>query len=760
MTKHRPTTRAFINLTLLLVTTIVLLVFGFTDYLREKNSYYAELNRVIEQTTEELAASLALPIWNFQDDQAIKIIENAFLNKDISAVLVHDALSDRVVAGRMRIEGNAIAATDSIAGVADQIIAERPIVLADRVIGKITLQGTTRNIQTLAQKALQRIALTIATLNIVLYILLNIVLKRHIDAPLKLIENFAREISMQGSLTTTRPRDAFLLEMNSLRDSIVVMVERLQQQYDALAESQRKLRSTETRYRDLYENALAGIFRMSSSGQILTANAAFANILGYNAPEEAVRNVTSLKNQVFKDGTVYDLLMARLDETEQVSNYIISFKKTDGEERVGALGLRTIRETDDQQEYIDGILHDMTERFFAERKVREAHAFIQEILDSMPSVVIGVDNQTTITHCNKKAQNETGLDARRLLGMKLADALPRMIPHEPAIISALQERKTVLLTNQPHETDGATRLESILAFPVYSGELQGAVIRIDDVTDQAKMEELILQTEKMMSVGGLAAGMAHEINNPLAGILLGVQNIIRRFSPDMQSNRKLATETGCDLDCVSRYLDARGIRPLLYGIRDSGERAAKIVSNMLSFARQSQSHHMVTRLDDLMDKCIDLASTDYDLKKKYDFKQIRIIREYSPETPEILCSPQELEQVMLNLLKNAAYALNSAFEQKAPPQIIVRLRKEDDWAVIEVEDNGPGISDTHKRQIFEPFFTTKQPGDGTGLGLSVSYFIITRNHNGKIWLDTEFRSGARFCIQLPSAASSATPPAQ
>jgi PAS domain S-box-containing protein len=387
----------------------------------------------------------------------------------------------------------------------------------------------------------------------------------------------------------------------------------------------------------------------------------------------------------------------------------------------------------------------------AERKLREAHAFTQEILDSMPSVVIGIDEKGGITHCNKKAQEETGCTADELLGQALTDKLPRMKTQEATILSALQERKTITLTNQPHEEHGFSRLESILVFPVYSGELRGAVIRIDDVTDQARMEELILQTEKMMSVGGLAAGMAHEINNPLAGILLGVQNIIRRLEPEMAGNKKLAEQLDFDLQSMGQYLEARGIRNLLFGIKDSGERAARIVSNMLSFARQSQSHHMVTRLDQLMDKCIELASTDYDLKKKYDFKLISIERDYAPDTPEVVCSPQELEQVMLNLLKNAAYALNSDYASKSSPRITVRLRKEENSAHIEVEDNGPGINEKNKRQVFEPFFTTKQPGEGTGLGLSVSYFIITRNHNGNIWLDTEYRNGARFCITLPAA---------
>jgi PAS domain S-box-containing protein len=758
MSKFKPTTRAFINLTLLLVTTIVMLVFGITDYIREKNRYHDELNVLIEQTTKELAASLALPIWNFQDDQSQKIIENAFFNQDIATILVHDSLSDRIVAGRMRLPDGSIVPTDRITLSPELILSEAPIVLTDRQIGHISLQGTTRNLEALARKALVRITVTIATLNFTLFLLLNIILKRFIDAPLIRIEKFAREVSMQGTTSTTLAEDSFLSEINSLKQSIVVMVGRLQEQYDALAESQKKLSITETRYRDLYENALAGIFRMSPTGGILTANSALASILGYSSPEEVVSTISDIRNQVFTETALFDRLMARLDENDLVTNHRILFKKANGEERIGTLALRSIHDAEDQQKHIDGMLHDTTEHTMAERKLREAHAFTQEILDSMPSVVIGIDEKGGITHCNKKAQEETGCTADELLGQALTDKLPRMKTQEATILSALQERKTITLTNQPHEEHGVSRLESILVFPVYSGELRGAVIRIDDVTDQARMEELILQTEKMMSVGGLAAGMAHEINNPLAGILLGVQNIIRRLEPEMAGNKKLAEQLDFDLQSMGQYLEARGIRNLLFGIKDSGERAARIVSNMLSFARQSQSHHMVTRLDQLMDKCIELASTDYDLKKKYDFKLISIERDYAPDTPEVVCSPQELEQVMLNLLKNAAYALNSDYASKSSPRITVRLRKEENSAHIEVEDNGPGINEKNKRQVFEPFFTTKQPGEGTGLGLSVSYFIITRNHNGNIWLDTEYRNGARFCITLPAAQN--TPDSQ
>ena len=120
----------------------------------------------------------------------------------------------------------------------------------------------------------------------------------------------------------------------------------------------------------------------------------------------------------------------------------------------------------------------------------------------------------------------------------------------------------------------------------------------------------------------------------------------------------------------------------------------------------------------------------------------------TPPLPSALCSPGEIEQVLLNLLRNAAQALASQ-PDKPDPSITLRLLRDEEYAVIEVEDNGPGMDEALTRKIFEPFFTTKSPGEGTGLGLSVSYFIITRNHFGKIAVDSKPGRGSRFILHIP-----------
>jgi len=269
------------------------------------------------------------------------------------------------------------------------------------------------------------------------------------------------------------------------------------------------------------------------------------------------------------------------------------------------------------------------------------------------------------------------------------------------------------------------------------------------VTSRVRIEEIMIQTEKMMSVGGLAAGMAHEINNPLGIILQGVQGVFRRISPELPANHAAAEKLGTSLAAVREYLTVREIDQYLKGIQDAGSRAAKIVANMLNFSRTNVSQLAPNDLNELIDKTIELAANDYDLKKKYDFRKVEIIKEYDPQLKQVTCTATEIEQVFLNLLKNAAQALAECDLEGEPPRIWVRTRAEQGYAVAEVEDNGPGLTEDLRKRVFEPFFTTKKPGVGTGLGLSVSYFIITQNHKGSFTLEPSHGRGARFVIRLP-----------
>jgi len=266
-----------------------------------------------------------------------------------------------------------------------------------------------------------------------------------------------------------------------------------------------------------------------------------------------------------------------------------------------------------------------------------------------------------------------------------------------------------------------------------------------DITERIKLQEFLLQHEKMISIGELAAGMAHEINNPIGGILLGCHNIKKRISSDSSKNIETAKECDIDLEKLNMYLEKRGLKKVINNIQDLAERASVIINNMLGFSRKSTSVGEKTNLSELLDKATKYISSDFNLKNNLNFKQIQIIKEYH-DIPLVNCKRIELEQVFFNLLKNAAQAMPINHEN---PQIILRIFPLDDFVRIEIEDNGFGMDEMTKKHVFDPFYTTKDIGVGTGLGLSVSYFIITNSHKGKISVESTLGKGTRFIIDLP-----------
>ena len=177
------------------------------------------------------------------------------------------------------------------------------------------------------------------------------------------------------------------------------------------------------------------------------------------------------------------------------------------------------------------------------------------------------------------------------------------------------------------------------------------------------------------------------------------------------------------MDRLSSMMEKRGLVTLLDGIQEMGERASGIVQNMLNFSRKSESRKVRVDMAVIVDTVLRLAANDYDLKKQYDFRNVKIVREFEPGLPPVECDKTKIEQVLLNLVKNAAQALAGGKGENLP-EIVVRVAKESHFVRIEVQDNGPGMEENIRRRVFEPFFTTKEPGRGTGLGLAMVYGSI------------------------------------
>ncbi len=395
-----------------------------------------------------------------------------------------------------------------------------------------------------------------------------------------------------------------------------------------------------------------------------------------------------------------------------------------------------------------GTVQDVTERKQAENEVRRLKNYLANIIDSMPSLLVGLDSDGRITQWNRQAETSTGIAMAFAVGRRFTELAPDFTPWIEQLRSEIEQRRPASLEKLLIEKEGERRFYDLMLYPLIANGVEGTVVRIEDVTERTHIQELMIQTEKMMSVGGLAAGMAHEINNPLGIITQAAQNIERRVLPDLPANQAAAAEAGVSLEHLGIYFEQRQIHQFIASIREAAARASRIITNILRFSRRTEMTVQSARLPEIMEQALELAANDYDLKKKYDFRSIVIIRDYQPDMPELPVAPTEIEQVLLNLLKNAAQAMiTNPAERK--PCITLRISKQERYAMIKVEDNGPGMTEEIRRRVFEPFFTTKEPGIGTGLGLSVSYMIVTQNHKGMMEVSSAPGSGARFTVKLP-----------
>ena len=518
----------------------------------------------------------------------------------------------------------------------------------------------------------------------------------------------------------------------------------------------------EERYRLLIENAADGICQTTPEGRVLLANSSMSKMLGYSSPAELMEKVTNFGRQHWANPLKRAELWSLIANTGEAQGFEDLFLRTDGQLIWVSLNCKAVRDEVGNLVRLDVMVKDITSRkaMEAEREfhlaamaqknaeLATAQDTITDILDSMPSFLISVAPNGLITRLNAVAAKEAGISRREALGRELDAVFPLLAGRMEDVREAIRSHFPVVHRRQQEQGPDGARYLDIVVYPLGDGST-GAVLRVDDVTDRVRIEEIMVQSEKMLSVGGLAAGMAHEINNPLAGILQSAQNILRRISPNLESNKEAARRTGCDLDSVRAYLDSRGIVEFVEGIKASGERAAKIVANMLEFSRRGDSTLKPRDLADVLDRALELAASDYDLSKNFDFRHIEIVRDYDPQLPPVPCSASQMQQVILNLVRNAAQALHESKDRKDTPRITVRTRKETGFARIEVEDNGPGMPEDIRRRAFEPFYTTKGVGKGTGLGLSVSYFIVTQTHHGAVTVDPAPDGGTLFTIRLP-----------
>ncbi|GAM08652.1 methyl sulfide methyltransferase-associated sensor [Geobacter sp. OR-1] len=390
-----------------------------------------------------------------------------------------------------------------------------------------------------------------------------------------------------------------------------------------------------------------------------------------------------------------------------------------------------------------------------ELALKQSERKYRELVENVNSIILRMDTNGRVTYFNEFAQRFFGYTGDELIGRYVVGTI---VPDEDTAGQSLAEMINGICTNPEkyalNENDnikkGGERVRISWANKASldeHGTLREILCVGQDITERKRLQEMMVQTEKMMTVGGLAAGTAHELNNPLGAILQNAQNIIRRVSPGLHANEMAAADIGIEFLKVREYMDRRGIIEMIQHIDSSVNKAADIVANLLTFSQKSPSIAEMSTLSEIADKAISLAAADYTLKKKYNFPNIDIARDYA-ELPKVPANSQEIEQVIFNLMKNAAQAVADNYPDRTP-RIVIRTRIQNRYALLEIEDNGSGIKGELIPRIFEPFFTTRGVGNGAGLGLSVAYSLVVNNHNGQISVETAPGEGSCFKVLLP-----------
>lgn len=347
---------------------------------------------------------------------------------------------------------------------------------------------------------------------------------------------------------------------------------------------------------------------------------------------------------------------------------------------------------------------------------------------------------------NQAGEEVTGLTRGQAIGRLVTDVFPGVVE-----IGLLDVFRRVYQTGIPESLPATKYMDQRISlwvensvFKLASGEI---VAVYNNVSDRKELEAQVLVTEKMATIAGLAAGVAHEINTPLSGILQSAQLVSQSFAAESKRNREIAAKCGVDLNSLQRYLQEQDLFFFLDGMRESAKKASRIVAGLLQFSRPNDGAVSQVQLNDLVESSIELTRADYSLKKELNVLDVVFVQNFG-ELPEIECVAMEIEQVVINLLKNSCQAL-VGHEKDNPPCITLQTKYENDEVVFAVTDNGKGMAPDVCNHAFDPFYTTKGVGEGTGLGLAVSYSIICDKHGGTIRVESTPGKGTCVTISLP-----------
>ena len=742
------------------------------SYLNQKVQLQNEFDQTAANIANRLAFTMAQPLWNIDKSHLEQLERQELKNREVRAVLVvatgNDFSVGRRKPERQQADNGTIEEFSSLGTDVPSGLHRAQVIEYDNTaIGKVHIIFTDHFIHKKLSSLIVQQTLQALIILVCISILTYFGLSRILLSPLRELLQAAQAYG--NGVLTARTVISSRDEIGVLGATLNRMAEQLTKTIAGIRQAEETVSSTNRRLNDILEFLPDAMFAIDTNGIVTTWNHAIEEMTGISAGQMLGKGEYEYARPFF--GTSRPILIDLLRRPDSESEAYYKFVTRDGDKIIGESFIPLLN--GHQNVYlwavarplydIEGnctgaieIIRNITEQKIAESALRESEAFRKRVFESskMPLVILDA-NSSQIIDCNPAAAEIYRFaSVKETLGNTPVDvSAPLQYDGTPSAEKARMYIDIALRDGwaafewRHQRPNGELWDAEVHLMSFTSGDRQLLQYSLIDVTDRKKTAAIMIQTEKMIMIGGLAAGMAHEINNPLGIISQASQNILRRVSAELPANRVAAEQVGIDLNRLQDYFEIRQISTFIANIRDASERAARIIANMLKFSRKSESFREAVDLGQLLDQVLELAVNDYNLKKNYDFKKIEVVKECAADLPKVTVIVLELEQVLLNLFKNAAQAMYDA--QIDRPQIALRTRQDNGHAVIEVEDTGPGIPEEVQKRIFEPFFTTKPVGIGTGLGLSVSYAIITNNHYGRLDVRSLPGEGTCFTIRLP-----------
>jgi two-component system NtrC family sensor kinase len=474
-------------------------------------------------------------------------------------------------------------------------------------------------------------------------------------------------------------------------------------------------REKELRFTDLFETLQEGVYFSTPEGHLLDANPALVAMLGYTRKDELL----AVDPGALSPDSKEPVLGRMVSDRGGLRTREVKLRRKDGTAATFLDSSRAVWDTAGNIIRYQGTLVDVTEKRAMERQLVQQEEFRRRLLESFPDLILVVDLDERYTFVSSRVRDMLGYQPETLLGKKISE----LEDHSPELASLYHDvaasRQVFASTEYgARHHDGSWRTMRASASQLFDAEakLIGVIISVRDITTERKLEQQVVQSERLAAMGAMIGGVAHELNNPLTAIL-GVSELMQDKVTDESSRKQLGM------------------------LQQQARRAAEIVKDLTYFSRPPAPGKSGINLSEVVDRTLTLYA--YSLRKNN--ITVDFLRE--PGLPYAQGDPQQLMQVFLNVIVNAEQAIREA---RTGGTLRIRLGKSTNSVWASFQDDGTGIPPENLPLIFDPFYTTKRPGRGTGLGLSICKSVM-KEHNGNVEAANAPGGGAVFTVTLPTA---------